>query len=177
MVGRQVIETKGKAHSERGALSDLALHLNRTAVKPYQLLHKGKTNSGAFVCSAALPFDTDRNICEDIGQLWFGDSDASVFHEQRRVGTLRADLDAYASFQCELERIRDEIENDLLPTSRDQDRRVARVVDSPLLGAGRRARKPNGNSRQARPSAPKDRRAHSWPECARLPHARNQATC
>ena len=84
MVGRQVIETKGKAHSERGALSDLALHLNRTAVKPYQLLHKGKTNPGAFVRSAALPFDT-MEPCEDIGQLWFGDSDAGVFHETRHI--------------------------------------------------------------------------------------------
>ena len=106
----------GNRDREGRALAFLALGLDRSAVQPHQLPHQGETDAGAFERAASLPLDP----VEPLEQPWqFGprNSDAAVADDEQGEPAIgrTLELDRDSALEGEFERVREEIEDNLLP--------------------------------------------------------------
>ena len=151
---RQVRATERHPHGKGAAASGLARHLDAAAVHARELLHEGKADAGAFVSARARALHTIETL-EEPRQLAGGDADAGVVDAQFRVIGIGTQRDFDPAVEGELECVRDEIEDDLLPHRRvDVDRlRERRAVDDqpqpgPFAGRAEIARKLGGELRE-----------------------------
>ena len=95
------------------------------AVQLHELLHEREADAGAFVRAALRAFDAVEAL-EQPRQLVLRHADAGVRDlEQRRVAVARAARTATLPVERELERVREQVEDDLLPHLAIDETRLA----------------------------------------------------
>src|SRR5512142_3329810 len=102
------------AHRERAASPRRTLHADLAAVQSDELLHQRQAYAGSFVCSGARVFNPVEAL-EDAALFGLRYAYAGVPYRQfiTLSGGLQRDYDL--AFKSELERVRQEIEDNLLP--------------------------------------------------------------
>src|SRR5580704_14410908 len=113
---RQMRGAKRDYNVERRSLSGSGVDANFPAVKAHQLLNHRQPDSGAFVGSADLTFDTMEAL-EQARYLMRRDAGSRVAHGKLRACSVEREAERDADFTCEsiFERIGEQIEDDLLP--------------------------------------------------------------
>ncbi len=124
---RYVRRPRRHADGEGGALAGGARDLDRAAVQRDQLLDEREPDPRALVAAAARALHAVEAI-EDPRQLVGGDPDPRVRHRQLDAGAPPGERDAHRAREGELERVGEQVQDDLLP---------ARRVDVDRLGEGR----------------------------------------
>ena len=101
---------------ERRTLAQLALGANGAAMQFHQLQHESEADAGALKRAAPLAFDTVEAL-EQSRQLGLGNADPGVAYDQFYALLVRRlpQLDGNLARESELEGVRDEVEDDLLP--------------------------------------------------------------
>ncbi len=134
---RQVGFAGGDADGEPGPAVHLALDFHRAAVQPRQLLHEREADAAALEGPGAGVLDAVEPL-EEVRQLLGGDARPGVAHGQPDAAALAPQPDLDFALEGELEGVREQVEDDLLPhlavhVDRLAERRA--VHDEPQPGA------------------------------------------
>ena len=114
-LGRQVRRARGMRDGERAALARALSTADRAAVQLDQLLHQRQADAGALVGAAARALDAVEAL-EDVRQLLGGNAGAGVAHRQLDAHCpVLPHGDGDLALERELERVREQVEDDLLP--------------------------------------------------------------
>ena len=105
-------ERHGDVEGAAAPLGALGLHV--AAVHLRQLLHQREADPGPLVRAALRPLDAVKAV-EDARQLGRGDARPGVDDLENRTRVAAAQADRDAPLEGELERVGDEVEDDLLP--------------------------------------------------------------
>ena len=140
------------AHLEGAAAPLGALGLHVAAVHRRQLLHQREADPGPLVRAALRPLDAAKAV-EDVSQVGRGDARPGVddLENRARVAAVQADRDA--PLEGELERVGDEVEDDLLPhlpidvDGLGERRAIDDQLEPPALRRGSEARRQIGGQR------------------------------
>src|SRR5262245_46182201 len=106
-VGGQVGHSGGDADGNGGSAAFLAGNRHAASVQLVKLLYQGKADAGALMSARARMSDTVKPL-EHPAQIRLGNSDAGIRDAQFDAIIARLHLDAYFTFEGELERIRQE---------------------------------------------------------------------
>ena len=101
-------------HGEGRPASGVARDRDRAAVKFDEILHEREADAGALVCAGACVFDTVEPL-EHARQLVSRYADTGVFDPQRDRPVGLPQRYGDPSLERELERVRQQIQDDLLP--------------------------------------------------------------
>jgi hypothetical protein len=125
MILRQMVGSRRNRDREGGPPADDAVDVHRTAVQVDQLVHEREPDSRPLVAAAARPLDAMESL-EDV--LVLGDARAGVAHGELCASVTPAQANRDLALERELERVRHEVEDDLLPV---------RAIDVDSLGKRR----------------------------------------
>ena len=153
---RQVRGARTNRHGESGSPAFLAVDRDAAAMKTGQFLHEREADARAFVRAGSRVLDAVEAL-EDAGEIGVGNADARVRDAQPHAIAVRLQLDANLALERELEGVRQQIQDDLLPhvpihVHRSRDRiavdheRDARFLD----GRSKDARELGGQHREVR---------------------------
>src|SRR5580765_46524 len=106
--------TERDGDGECAAAPDLALREDGAAVQLDQLMDQGQANARPLMCASARSNHSVETV-EHERKFVLRDSAAGVLHSEHSRGSGALQTDADVPLQRELERVRDEIQNDLLP--------------------------------------------------------------
>src|SRR5262249_55006852 len=126
---RKVVRARRDADAEPRALSEATVDLDRSAVELHQIADQREPDPGSLVGATLGPADAMESL-EDVRQLILRDADPRVLHRQHDGLVTFGERHRYAALERELERIRQEIQDDLLPhVPVDKDRGPGPVAD------------------------------------------------
>jgi hypothetical protein len=116
MLVREMLGAERHRDRERRSFSNLAFGLDRAAVQLDEFLHKSESDASAFDTSPACAFDPVEAL-EQTRQFVGGNANARVgdAHENSTPVAARLDRDPDLAVVRELERVREQIDQDLLP--------------------------------------------------------------
>jgi hypothetical protein len=83
-------------------------------VQLHELLHEGESNAATFDRAPACTLNTMEAL-ENVRQVVLGDARARIGHAERDAAVPRFERDADLALERELERVREQIEDDLFP--------------------------------------------------------------
>ena len=145
-----------ETHGEHRSFSEDAGDVDGAAVDGDQLADQGQADAGTLVGARRRPFDAVKSI-EDVVEIVRRDADPGVSHAELDVSVGRRHRHPDRALERELERVRQQIEDDLFPhLAVDVDRaRQRRTVDHqlqpcPFGGRSERAGEIGGQRRQIR---------------------------
>ena len=84
---------------------------------PHELLHEGEADAGSFEAATFRALDALKAV-EDVRQLVRGDAGAGIANRELDAIATRAQAHGDFSSESKLERVRDQVEDDLLPLRR-----------------------------------------------------------
>src|SRR4051795_5692838 len=98
-------------HFEIGAIADVTLNINGTAVHGDELVHQCKAYAASFVAAAACTFNAAEAL-KQIGQLVFGDAGSGVVDCEQGAVVFSGDGDADLAVEGGFEGVGEEVEDD-----------------------------------------------------------------
>ena len=127
-VGRQMRRAERDPDAKLRAAAELAVGVDRAAVQAHELLHEREPDPRALVRAALDAFDAIKTF-EQARQLMLRHADAGVRDAQQRAVAIARQAQRDAALERELQRIREQVENDLLPhLAIDEQRLVERLA-------------------------------------------------
>ena len=105
---------RANRHRERRAAVFLALDRHAAAMETGQLLHQGQANARAFVRAGTSVLDAVEAF-EHAGKVGLRNADAGIADTQLDKVAGRSEFDVDLALKCELEGVRQQIQEDLLP--------------------------------------------------------------
>ena len=173
---RKVCRADRETHGEHRSFSEDAGDVDGAAVDGDELADQRQADAGTLVRARRGPFDAVKSI-EDVVEIVRRDADPGVSHAELDVGVGRRHRHPDRALERELERVRQQIEDDLFPhLAVDVDRASATADSRPPIAA-RPVRWPIGTRWRGRRSAPPGPSLRTWRSRVRLRCAKNRATC
>jgi len=114
LIRRQMGAAERQEHREGAPLPHHARRAERSAVELHELARERQADSGPFVCARFDPFHAVEPL-EHARKVFGGDSRSGVPDRELRPAVHLPQPDLDPSFERELERVREEVEDDLLP--------------------------------------------------------------
>ena len=111
---RKVRRADRETHREHRSFSEDAGDVDGAAVDGDQLADQGQADAGTLVRARRRPFDAVKSI-EHVGEIVRRDADPGVSHAELDVSVGRRHRHPDRALERELERVRQQIEDDLLP--------------------------------------------------------------
>ena len=133
--GGQVSAAARDRDRERRPAAQARAHGHRAPVHPHQLVHQRQSDPRAFMRARARAAHAMEAL-EQVRQLLRGNARAGVGHRQLDVLAAHAQRHRDGAFERELERVRQQVEDDLLPhVAIDEDGLAQRRTVDPQLEA------------------------------------------